>query len=115
VMYHPGAFHPTSRSEIERRVPAALRIEVDAADAAQFACNAVSIGRHIFLNQASETLSATLAAAGYQLHAVDLSEFLKAGGSAKCLTLMLGAADAVASRYRVPVSAWSVPQLRGVA
>ena len=115
VMYHPGAFHPTSRSEIERRVPAALRIEVDAADAAQFACNAVSIGRHIFLNQASETLSATLAAAGYQLHAVDLSEFLKAGGSAKCLTLMLGAADAVASRYRAPVSAWSVPQLRGVA
>jgi N-dimethylarginine dimethylaminohydrolase len=114
-MYHPGAFHPTSRSEIERRVPSALRIEVDAADAAQFACNAVSVGRHVFLHQASDTLTGTLEAAGYEVHAVALSEFLKAGGSAKCLTLMLGAADAVASRYRSPVSTWSVPQLRGVA
>jgi N-dimethylarginine dimethylaminohydrolase len=98
VMYHPGAFHATSRSEIERRVPAALRIEVDAQDAAQFACNAVSIGRHVFLHRASDTLAATLAAAGYQVHAVGLGEFLKAGGSAKCLTLMLGAAGIVSSQ-----------------
>jgi N-dimethylarginine dimethylaminohydrolase len=115
VMYHPGAFHATSRSEIERRVPAALRIEVDAEDAAQFACNAVSVGRHVFLHRASEALRGTLAAAGYQVHALDLSEFLKAGGSAKCLTLMLSAADAVAGRFRAPASTWSVPQLRGVA
>ena len=115
VMYHPGAFHPTSRSEIERRVPARLRIEVDAEDAAQFACNAVSIGSHVFLHRASEALGATLSAAGYELHECDLSEFLKAGGSAKCLTLMLGAADAVATRARSPATAWAGAQLRGVA
>jgi N-dimethylarginine dimethylaminohydrolase len=114
-MYHPGAFHPTSRSEIERRVPARLRIEVDAEDAAQFACNAVSIGSHVFLHRASEALRATLSAAGYELHECDLSEFLKAGGSAKCLTLMLGAADAVATRARSPATAWAGAQLRGVA
>jgi N-dimethylarginine dimethylaminohydrolase len=115
VMYHPGAFHPTSRSEIERRIPAAYRIELDAEDAAQFACNAISIGRHVFLHRASQRLGRQLAVAGYQVHAVELGEFLKAGGSAKCLTLMLGRGEGLASRARGPLGAWPAPQLRGVA
>jgi N-dimethylarginine dimethylaminohydrolase len=115
VMYHPGAFHPTSRSEIERRVAPELRIEVDAEDAAQFACNAVNVGRQVFLHRASDRLQGQLAAAGYTVHRLDLSEFLKAGGSAKCLTLALGAAEALARFERTPLGRWRVPELRGVA
>lgn len=89
LLYHPPAFEEASRAEIERRVPRAKRIEVSAADAGQFACNAVNIGERVFLNRASGALSAALSAHGFQVTEVGLSEFLKAGGSAKCLTLKL--------------------------
>jgi N-dimethylarginine dimethylaminohydrolase len=89
VLYHPDAFHPTSRSEIERRVPAALRIPVAAGDAADFACNSVSVGGEVFMHRASPQLTVELARAGYRVHEIELGEFLKAGGSAKCLTLRL--------------------------
>ncbi|HXQ64386.1 MAG TPA: arginine deiminase-related protein [Steroidobacteraceae bacterium] len=89
VLYHPEAFHPTSRSEIERRVPASLRVPVGTEDAANFACNAVNLGTEVFLHRASPLLTAQLARAGYRAHEIHLSEFLKAGGSAKCLTLRL--------------------------
>lgn len=89
LLYHPDAFDAPSRACIEARVPAARRIVVDSADAATFACNAVNIGAHVFLNQASLALQAQLARYGFQVHCVPLSEFLKAGGAAKCLTLNL--------------------------
>ncbi len=89
LMYHPPAFDYDSRIAIETRVPAERRIVVDTIDAGQFACNAVNIDRHVFLNRASPPLHAALTAAGFSVHEVDLSEFLKAGGSAKCLTLKL--------------------------
>ncbi|MDB5798345.1 MAG: nitrate reductase [Paucimonas sp.] len=89
LLYHPEAFDAAARKIIAARVPASRRIAVDAADAAAFACNAVSIGRHVFLNAASDKLLAALQAHGYQVHVTPLSEFMKAGGAAKCLTLKL--------------------------
>jgi N-dimethylarginine dimethylaminohydrolase len=62
---------------------------VDTADAGNFACNAVNIGDQVVLNKASDPLKARLMLAGFAVHEVELSEFLKAGGSAKCLTLKL--------------------------
>ena len=41
------------------------------------------------MNGASAPLKAQLMMRGFNFHTVDLSEFLKAGGSAKCLTLKL--------------------------
>lgn len=87
LMYHPPAFDFESRIAIESRIPAHKRIVVDTADAGNFACNAVNVGDIVFLNQASEPLRARLMLAGFTVKQVDLSEFLKAGGSAKCLTL----------------------------
>lgn len=89
LLYYPAAFDAASRAEIERRVPAAQRIAVSAEDAADFACNAVSIDRLVVLNHASAQLAESLARAGYQLKEVELTEFMKAGGAAKCLTLRL--------------------------
>ena len=89
LMYHPPAFDFDSRIAIESRIPPHKRIVVDTADAGQFACNAVNIGDTVFLNQASDPLRARLMLAGFRVRQVGLSEFLKAGGSAKCLTLKL--------------------------
>lgn len=89
LLYYPPAFDDASRAEIERRVPASRRIAVPDADAEQFACNAVNIGRHLVLNHASRPLRQRLLQLGLEPHEVDLSEFIKSGGSAKCLTLKL--------------------------
>jgi N-dimethylarginine dimethylaminohydrolase len=49
----------------------------------------VEIGDAVVLHAASLRLRDRLNAAGYRVFATDLSEFHKAGGSAKCLTLKL--------------------------
>jgi N-dimethylarginine dimethylaminohydrolase len=89
LMYHPPAFDFESRIAIESRIPAHKRIVVDTADAGNFACNAVNVGNTVFINKASDPLIARLMLAGFGVVQIELSEFLKAGGSAKCLTLKL--------------------------
>ncbi|MEM8548921.1 MAG: arginine deiminase-related protein [Pseudomonadota bacterium] len=89
LMYHPPAFDFDSRLAIESRVPPHKRIVVDTADAGNFACNAVNVGQEVFVHKASDPLKADLMRVGFRVHEVDLSEFLKSGGSAKCLTLKL--------------------------
>ena len=89
LLYHPPAFDDDSREKIERRVPPEKRIPVSATDAGHFACNAVNVGNRIFLNRVSEELLGQLGRRDFEVVQVRLSEFLKAGGSAKCLTLKL--------------------------
>ena len=89
LMYHPPAFDFESRMAIETRIPPHKRIIVDTIDAGNFACNAVNIDDRVFLHRASKPLQARLMLAGFSVHEVELTEFLKAGGSAKCLTLKL--------------------------
>ncbi len=50
---------------------------------------AVNLGETVIVNRASDALEKQLARHGYRLRATPLDEFLKAGGSAKCLTLRL--------------------------
>jgi N-dimethylarginine dimethylaminohydrolase len=64
-------------------------IEVDDEEARQFACNAVVVGKTVITNTGCPHLHDQLTARGYHPIATPLSEFVKAGGSAKCLTLRL--------------------------
>ncbi|MFT4197968.1 MAG: arginine deiminase-related protein [Pseudoxanthomonas sp.] len=89
LMYFPAAFDEAANAAIEARVPAPLRIAVAEADALAFACNAVNLEQVVILNRASAALEEQLAECGYRVRATPLDEFLKAGGSAKCLTLRL--------------------------
>jgi ornithine--oxo-acid transaminase len=93
IMYYPAAFDAESQRKIEERYPAPRRICVSEADARRFACNAVNIGKTILLNRIGAELSARLEALGYSVIQVDLTEFLKAGGAAKCLVLRLSQMD----------------------
>jgi len=87
LLYYPAAFDTYSNALIEQRVPAGKRILLEDADAIHFACNAVNIDRVVVMNRASDSLKHTFSSRGFTVVETPLTEFLKAGGAAKCLTL----------------------------
>lgn len=87
LLYYPGAFDSYSNRVIEMRVAPEKRIAIVEADAVNFACNAVNIESIVIMNKASDSLKSRLAEVGFQVIETPLTEFLKAGGAAKCLTL----------------------------
>jgi lysine-ketoglutarate reductase/saccharopine dehydrogenase-like protein (TIGR00300 family) len=87
LLYYPPAFDFYSNRLIEMRVPAYKRIVVEEPDAVNFACNAVNINSTVVMNKVSDSLKQRLADVGFQVIETPLTEFLKAGGAAKCLTL----------------------------
>ncbi len=89
VMYFPDAFDYLSLLRIEAFYPPEKRIVIREADAVSFACNAINVGRTVILNKISEKLSCQLEHLGFQVVQVELTEFLKAGGAAKCLVMKL--------------------------
>lgn len=89
AMYVPAAFDARSRSAIEARIPRALRITLTEDEAAAFTCNAVVLGDRIFMNRRTERVAHQLEHFGLEVHPVEVDEFIKAGGSVRCLTLRL--------------------------
>jgi lysine-ketoglutarate reductase/saccharopine dehydrogenase-like protein (TIGR00300 family) len=95
LLYYPPAFDTYSNRLIELRVPPEKRIAIDEVDAVNFACNTVNIDvlrdgqaeRIVVMNKASDGLKKRLIDRGFQVVETPLTEFLKAGGAAKCLTL----------------------------
>jgi N-dimethylarginine dimethylaminohydrolase len=79
----------TTSGSAESRIPLEQAIVVGEEDANEFARNAVNIGDKIILNGASCALRGALARAGFEVERTPLSEFLRAGGASKCLTLRL--------------------------
>lgn len=87
LLYYPPAFDSYSNRLIEMRVPPEKRIAIAEADAANFACNAVNIDNVVVMNKVSDELKKRLTTVGFEVVETPLTEFLKAGGAAKCLTL----------------------------
>lgn len=89
VMYYPPALDVASVQSIEAYYPVDKRILVSEADALRFACNVINVNRTIILNEISRELRDELKSRGFLVIEVGLSEFLKAGGAAKCLVMRL--------------------------
>jgi N-dimethylarginine dimethylaminohydrolase len=89
VMYFPAAFDAPSLAAIEAAYPAAKRILVTEHEATAFACNVINIGETILMHTVPTDLAARLVHLGFEVTQLDLSEFLKGGGSAKSLVLRL--------------------------
>ena len=89
VMYYPKAFATNSLKLIEENTVPENRILVSDDDALHFACNAVLAGKNIIMSSAGEDLKNQLENAGYAVFITPVTEFLKAGGANKCLTLEL--------------------------
>jgi N-dimethylarginine dimethylaminohydrolase len=97
AIYYPGAFDDYGRSVLRDRIT--RLIEVSAEEAVSFSCNAVVVGRTVILNEGAPRLAQALESAGYASRSLLLTEFLKAGGSAKCLTLRLDGEEAAAWKH----------------
>jgi N-dimethylarginine dimethylaminohydrolase len=89
VVFYPDAFAPQSLDAIRRFIPARFRIPVSRVDAFDFACNMIDLGDVVVASRVSAALRDDLTGTGHDVRTVELSEFLKAGGAAKCLTLKL--------------------------
>jgi N-dimethylarginine dimethylaminohydrolase len=92
AIYFPDAFDDYGRRVLASHVP--RLIPVVEPEAHRFGCNAVVVGKTVVHNSRCPELAETLAVAGYRSVEVELDEFLKAGGSAKCLTLRLDGEEA---------------------
>lgn len=103
AIYYPGAFDEYGRSVLRDRV--SRLIEVSAEEAASFCCNAAVVGRTVVLNDVAPKLARSLREAGFQAIPVPLTEFIKSGGSAKCLTIRLDGEDAAAWKRQSPAAA----------
>ena len=85
IAYYPGAFSRHSQRTLRDLFPDAVRCTEQ--DARVLGLNAVSDGHHVVLPAAATSLAASLRGRGYTPVPVDLSEFMKSGGSVKCCTM----------------------------
>ncbi len=92
AIYFPGAFDIYGQRVLRELVPTLLPVEE--AEARRFACNAVVVGRSVVTNVGCPGLHAQLREHGFEAYETPLDEFVKAGGSAKCLTLRLDGEEA---------------------
>jgi N-dimethylarginine dimethylaminohydrolase len=98
AVYYPAAFDDYGRRALADWAP--QLIPVEEAEARSFACNAVVVGRSVITNTGCPRLHAALRAHGYEPRETPFSEFVKAGGSAKCLTLRLDGEEAAAWKFQ---------------
>jgi N-dimethylarginine dimethylaminohydrolase len=92
AIYYPQAFDTYGLRVLHTHIPELIPVVEDEAN--RFGCNAVVVGTTVVHNSRCPHLAQSLAKHGYQSIEVELDEFLKAGGSAKCLTLRLDGEDA---------------------
>ncbi len=83
LMYFPQDFDEYGKKVIEANVAPEKRIVVTDEEAMAFSCNAVSVGKAVVMNNTSERLKTALRDKGFEPYEVDLSEYMKAGSSAK--------------------------------
>ena len=89
LLYYPAAFDQYAQSAIAERIADTRRLAVPEGEALKFACNAVCVGKHVVLPSGCPETMKWLDVRGYRPYEVPLEEFMKSGGSAKCLTLAL--------------------------
>ncbi len=99
AIYFPGAFDQYGRDALAAHVPELIAVPED--EARRFACNAVVVGRTVVTNSGCPALHAQLRSRGFEPRETPLDEFVKAGGSAKCLTLRLDGEEAAAWKSSV--------------
>jgi N-dimethylarginine dimethylaminohydrolase len=102
ALFYPQAFDNYGRRVLYTHVPKLIAVEE--AEAHRFGCNAVVVGKTVVHNSRCPHMAAELARAGYRTIEVELDEFLKAGGSAKCLTLRLDGEEAASWKTVVSAS-----------
>lgn len=97
AIYYPAAFDDYGRRALADAIPELIPVAEE--EARRFACNAVVVGKRVVTNTGCPELLRDLAARGFEPQETPLDEFVKAGGSAKCLTLRLDGEEAAGWKY----------------
>ena len=88
ALYLPQAFDGPSRAILQEHFAERL-IALTPDEGRLFCANAVNVEHAVVMNASTPRLSALLADAGFHVIATPLTEYMKSGGSAKCLTLRI--------------------------
>ena len=83
----PGAWDTYGRKVMEALIPEPLVLEPEEAE--QFVANSVVVGRTVLMPSCPPRVGRRLESWGLTPVEIDVSEFLKAGGACRCLTLAL--------------------------
>ncbi len=86
VLWYPDAFDSYAQKVVRTHFNT---LEVPRDEALRFACNAVVLGADVVCPADCPITERTLQEAGFRTHPVPMTEFIKSGGAAKCLTLFL--------------------------
>lgn len=82
----PGAFTKETFQRINREIEL---LTVPETDARKFACNAVVLNDQVIIPSGCDATAKLLEQKGFTVHQCDMSEYIKAGGACKCLTLII--------------------------
>lgn len=86
LAYVPSGMDEDSQAAVEKL--GVKLISIDQEEALQLACNSMALDKNVIVSTPnSPKFDAELKKAGFEVLALDLSEFAKSGGGAKCLTL----------------------------
>jgi N-dimethylarginine dimethylaminohydrolase len=88
ALYYPPAFDVYARTVLQDQIPDLIAVPDE--EARRFACNAVVGDGKVVMNSGCPVVRSEIEALGLRVFETPLDEFLKAGGSAKCLTLIIG-------------------------
>jgi N-dimethylarginine dimethylaminohydrolase len=85
AIYYPAAFDADALKTLEHYVRSLVPVTEE--EARRFACNAIVVGKNVIMNDGCAKIHGQLESLGFSVHEIPLTEFIKAGGSAKCLVL----------------------------
>lgn len=87
AIWYPDAFSAVSQQHMAQHIEL---FAIPENEAKCFACNAVVIGKQVVLASECPETTKLLQNLGFSVYGCDTSEYIKAGGSCKCLTLQIG-------------------------
>lgn len=87
AIVYPAAYDPAGARRVLGQIDQPLILSDE--EAATFAANSIVIGTTVIMPACPPRIGAQLEAWGFDVVVVDVSEFVKAGGAVRCLTLPL--------------------------
>ena len=86
-MYYPAAFDTAALNILERHIPTLIPVSEE--EARRFTCHTIVVEKNVIMNHGCPRICSLLQALGFSMFEIPLTEFIKAGGSAKCLVLQV--------------------------
>ena len=91
AIYFPAAFDAEALEILKNRIRTLIPVTEE--EARRFACNAIVVEKNVIMNDGCPKIRRQLESLGFCVFEIPLTEFIKSGGSAKCLVLKIPHCD----------------------